>query len=53
MGRGNMADGAHVAGFTSISYGLSMVGGVDAKNRPDFNSIKDAQLATLKRGCAN
>ena len=36
-----------------LSYGLSMVGGVDAKNRPDFNSIKDAQLATLKRGCAN
>jgi hypothetical protein len=47
MGRGKMAVGAHVAGFNSISYGLSMVGGVNASNRPDFNTIKDAQLSTL------
>jgi hypothetical protein len=40
-------------GSPPLSYGLSMVGGVDAKNRSDFNSIKDAQLATLERGCAN
>ena len=49
MGRGKMAIGAHVAGFNSISYGLSLVGGVDAKNRPDFNTIKDAQLVTLEK----
>jgi N-acetyl-anhydromuramyl-L-alanine amidase AmpD len=49
MGRGKMAVGAHVAGFNSISYGLSMVGGVDARNRPDFNTIKDSQLATLEK----
>lgn len=47
MGRGRMTIGAHVAGFNSISYGLSMVGGVDVKNRPDFNTIKVAELATL------
>lgn len=49
MGRGTMAVGAHVAGFNSISYGISMVGGVDAKGRPDFNTIKDAQIRTLER----
>jgi N-acetyl-anhydromuramyl-L-alanine amidase AmpD len=49
IGRGKMVIGAHVAGFNSIAYGLSMVGGVDAKNRPDFNTIKDAQLATLEK----
>lgn len=49
MGRGKMAVGAHVAGFNSISYGLSMVGGVNASNRPDFNTIRDAQLATLEK----
>lgn len=48
MGRGKMSVGAHVAGFNSISYGLSMVGGVNASNRPDFNTIKDVQLATLE-----
>lgn len=49
MGRGKMTVGAHVAGFNSISYGLSMVGGVKASNRPDFNTIRDAQLATLEK----
>lgn len=49
MGRGKMAVGAHVAGFNSISYGISMVGGVDAKGRPDFNTIKDAQIRTLEK----
>lgn len=48
IGRGKLAIGAHVAGFNSISYGLSLVGGVDFKNRPDFNTIKDRQLATLE-----
>lgn len=47
MGRGKMAIGAHVAGFNSISYGISMVGGVNASGKPDFNTIRDAQLATL------
>jgi hypothetical protein len=49
MGRGKIPVGAHLAGFNSISYGLSMVGGVHANNRPDFNTIKDAQLATLEQ----
>lgn len=49
MGRGKMAVGAHVAGFNSLAYGLAMVGGVDARNRPDFNTIKDAELVTLER----
>jgi hypothetical protein len=49
MGRGRMAIGAHVAGFNSISYCLSMVGGVNSSNRPDFNTIRDAQPATLER----
>ncbi len=49
MGRGKMAIGAHVAGFNSISYGLSMVGGITATGRPDFNTIKDAQLTTLEK----
>ena len=48
MGRGKNAVGAHVAGFNSISYGLAMVGGVDAKGRPDFNTIKEAQIRTLE-----
>jgi N-acetyl-anhydromuramyl-L-alanine amidase AmpD len=47
MGRGKMAIGAHVAGFNSISYGISLVGGVNASGKPDFNTIRDAQLATL------
>ncbi|MCV9960714.1 peptidoglycan-binding domain-containing protein [Pararhizobium sp. BT-229] len=49
MGRGKMAVGAHVAGFNSIAYGLAMVGGVNSSNRPDFNTIKDTELATLER----
>ncbi|KQT02805.1 hypothetical protein ASG42_25245 [Rhizobium sp. Leaf391] len=49
MGRGKMAIGAYVAGFNSIAYGLSMVGGINAAGRPDFNTIKDAQLAMLEK----
>lgn len=49
MGRGKMAVGAHVAGFNSISYGIAMVGGINAAGRPDFNTIRDAQLTTLER----
>ncbi|AUX76425.1 peptidoglycan recognition protein family protein [Sinorhizobium fredii] len=49
IGRGKMAIGAHVAGFNSISYGLAMVGGVDASGRPDVNTLKNAQFATLER----
>jgi N-acetyl-anhydromuramyl-L-alanine amidase AmpD len=47
MGRGKMAIGAYVAGFNSISYGISLVGGVNASGKSDFNTIRDAQLATL------
>ncbi len=49
MGRGKMAIAAHVAGFNSISYALSMVRGNTATGRPDFNTIKDAQLTTLEK----
>ena len=39
--------GAHVAGFNSISLGVSMEGGIDLDNRPNFGTITEAQLATL------
>ena len=38
-GRGVNAVGAHVAGFNSIAYGLSMIGGVNDKGRGDFSTI--------------
>ncbi|SMD18050.1 peptidoglycan-binding domain-containing protein [Rhizobium sp. RU36D] len=49
IGRGKMAIGAHVAGFNSISYGLSLVGGINRDGKPDFSTISAAQLATLER----
>lgn len=49
IGRGKNAVGAHVAGFNSIAYGLSLVGGIDRTGRPDFATISAAQLATLER----
>jgi hypothetical protein len=36
-------------GGNSISYGLSMVGGVNGSNRPNLNTIKDSQVATLEK----
>lgn len=48
MGRGLEAVGAHVAGFNSISYGISMVGGVDEHGKPTNNMTK-AQFDTLER----
>lgn len=49
IGRGKMAVGAHVAGFNSISYGLSLVGGINREGKPDFSTISAPQLATLER----
>lgn len=40
IGRGLEAIGAHVAGFNSIAFGLVMVGGVDARGRPDFSTVQ-------------
>lgn len=45
-GRAIDAVGAHVAGFNSISVGVSMVGGVDAQGRPQHNATKE-QMAAL------
>lgn len=39
--------GAHVAGFNSVSVGVSMVGGVDAKGQPQHNATPE-QMATLE-----
>jgi N-acetylmuramoyl-L-alanine amidase len=36
-GRSEAIAGAHVAGHNSDSIGICLVGGVDAKNRPDSN----------------
>lgn len=47
-GRGLMAIGAHVAGFNSIAYGITMVGGVDEHGRPQ-NNMTPAQFDTLER----
>ena len=33
--------GAHVAGYNSISYGISMVGGVDSRGRAQHNATKE------------
>jgi len=47
--------GAHVGGcgkgWNGRSFGVSLVGGVDEHNRPDFN-FTDAQMTTLRRGIA-
>jgi hypothetical protein len=47
-GRGVGAIGAHVAGFNSIAYGISMVGGVNAAGQPENNATPQ-QMATLER----
>lgn len=47
-GRGVGAVGAHVAGFNSIAYGISLVGGLDAYGRPEHNATA-AQMETLQR----
>lgn len=47
-GRGVNAIGAHVAGFNSTSYGISLVGGIDKAGRPK-NTATAAQMATLER----
>ncbi len=45
--------GAHVgncgAGWNGRSFGVSLVGGVDNQNRPEFN-MTDAQMKTLEQG---
>jgi hypothetical protein len=45
--RGLDGVGAHVAGFNSISLGISMEGGVDKNNDPSFATIRPEQMATL------
>ena len=47
-GRGVGAIGAHVAGFNSIAYGISMVGGINAAGQPEDNATPQ-QMATLER----
>lgn len=47
-GRGVGAIGAHVAGFNSIAYGISMVGGINAAGQPENNATPQ-QMATLER----
>lgn len=45
--RGLDGIGAHVAGFNSISLGISMEGGVDKNNQPAFQTINLNQLQKL------
>lgn len=40
--------GAHVEGFNSISLGVSMVGGVNAKGKPENNATPE-QMAALEK----
>lgn len=47
-GRPDNVAGAHVSGFNSISLGVCLVGGVDAKGRPEEN-YTPAQYAALAR----
>lgn len=47
IGRGEDEVGAHVAGFNSISYGISLVGGIDASGKPEFNMTPE-QMETLE-----
>ena len=49
VGRGEDAVGAHVAGFNSIAFGISIVGGVDKNGKPDVSTITPAQWATLEK----
>lgn len=46
-GRGVDAIGAHVAGFNSTAYGISLVGGLDAAGKP-ANTATAAQMETLQ-----
>lgn len=48
QGRGVNAVGAHVAGFNSISYGISLVGGLGQGGKP-ANTATHAQMVTLER----
>jgi N-acetyl-anhydromuramyl-L-alanine amidase AmpD len=48
IGRGDDAVGAHVEGFNSRSWGISIVGGLDAKGKP-ANTMTPAQEAALER----
>lgn len=47
-GRPDNVAGAHVSGFNSISLGVCLVGGIDAKGRPEDN-YTPAQYAALAR----
>lgn len=44
-GRPENEVGAHVAGWNSTSLGVSMVGGVDARNKPEHNATPAQMLA--------
>lgn len=48
--KGRRADlaGAHVRGFNSVSYGISLVGGVDSRGRAQHNATP-AQMACLEK----
>lgn len=46
--RGWNGVGAHVAGFNSIYFGLSMEGGIDKAGRPDFSTVEPL-LPTLMK----
>ena len=48
-GRGADEIGAHVAGFNSISYGISLEGGIDLNGKGDISTITPAQWKTLER----
>lgn len=47
-GRPESVKGAHVYGYNTNSLGVCMVGGVDAKNKPDANFTAN-QYAALER----
>ncbi len=47
LGRGIDAVGAHVAGFNSTSYGISLVGGLNQQGKPE-NTATHAQIVTLE-----
>jgi len=47
LGRGLDAVGAHVAGFNSIAFGISLVGGIDRAGKPEHNATPE-QMAGLE-----
>ena len=47
-GRADTLAGAHVKGFNSVSLGICLVGGVDAKGQPE-NNYTPAQFAALEQ----